>query len=139
MKKTLFVILGMTGLAGTLPAAAATPQQILDGYAAQAKKANPAFKGFSADKGRAFFVARQGAAGRPESCSVCHTDNPKAGGRHAKTNKDIKPLAPAGDAQRLTDPAKVEKWFGRNCKDVLGRACTVQEKGDFVAYLISVK
>jgi hypothetical protein len=36
-------------------------------------------------------------------------------------------------------PAKVEKWFKRNCKDVLDRECTVQEKADFVAFLISVK
>lgn len=136
MKKTLCILIG---LAGALPAAAASPQQILDSYAAEAKKANPAFKSFSAEKGRAFYVARQGAAGRAESCSTCHTGDPKAAGRHAKTGKDIRPLAPAANAERLSDPAKVEKWFGRNCNDVLGRACTVQEKGDFAAYLISVK
>jgi hypothetical protein len=30
---------------------------------------------------------------------------------------------------RYTDPAKVEKWFKRNCTEVLGRVCTAQEKG----------
>jgi len=33
----------------------------------------------------------------------------------------------------------VEKWFKRNCKDVLARECTAQEKADFVAFLIAVK
>jgi len=136
MKKTLFIMLC---LAAALPAAAASPQQILDAYAAEAKKANPAFKSFSAEKGRAFYVAKQGATGRAASCSTCHTEDPKAGGRHAKTGKDIRPLAPSANAERLSDAAKVEKWFGRNCNDVLGRACTAQEKGDFMSYLMSVR
>jgi len=33
----------------------------------------------------------------------------------------------------------VEKWFKRNCNDVLGRACSAQEKADFTAYMISLK
>jgi hypothetical protein len=30
----------------------------------------------------------------------------------------------------------VEKWFTRTCQDVLGRACTAQEKGDFITYMM---
>lgn len=30
----------------------------------------------------------------------------------------------AADPERLTDEATIEKWFGRSCNDVLGRACT---------------
>ena len=32
----------------------------------------------------------------------------------------------------------VEKWFARNCKDVLGRACTPAEKADVVAWLAAI-
>ena len=51
----------------------------------------------------------------------------------------IRALAPAANAQRFTDAAKVEKWFKRNCNEVLERACTAQEKGDVLAYLMSLK
>jgi len=56
-------------------------------------------------------------------------------GQHAITGKAIKPMAVAANPERFTDPAKVEKWFGRNCKEVIGRACTANEKADFIAYL----
>jgi hypothetical protein len=35
--------------------------------------------------------------------------------------------------------AKVEKWFKRNCNDVLGRECDVQEKADVLSWLMIVK
>jgi hypothetical protein len=60
-------------------------------------------------------------------------------GKHAKTGKEIQPLTPVANAKRFTDSANVEKWFKRNCNDVLSRACTVQEKGDFMAYVLSVQ
>jgi len=73
------------------------------------------------------------------SCTSCHTDNPAAAGKHRKTGKAIQPLAPAANPERLTDLAKVEKWFKRNCSDVLEGECTALEKGDVIAYLLSVK
>ena len=33
--------------------------------------------------------------------------------------------------------ADVEKWFKRNCKQVLGRECTPAEKGDFITFMMS--
>ena len=39
---------------------------------------------------------------------------------------------------RYTDPDIVEKWFRRNCRDVLGRACSAAEKADVLAYLLSL-
>ena len=42
-------------------------------------------------------------------------------------------MAVSVNPKRLSDPAKVEKWFGRNCRWTLGRDCTPQEKADFVA------
>jgi hypothetical protein len=53
-----------------------------------------------------------------------------------KTGKAIAPLAPAANAERFTDAGKAEKWFRRNCNDVLGRACTASEKADVLAYLL---
>ena len=51
----------------------------------------------------------------------------------------IQPLAPGVNPQRFTDVAQVEKWFKRNCGDVLKRECTAQEKGDILAWLVTLK
>jgi len=113
-------------------AAAETPQQILAAYQQQAGSA-------SASRGEKFFFAKVPQAnGETAGCTSCHTDNPKSVGK-TRAHKSIEPLAPIANRERFTDPAKVEKWFKRNCKDLLERECTVQEKADFVAFLISVK
>jgi mono/diheme cytochrome c family protein len=103
--------------------------------AAAALLALPAAAATPAERGKRFFSATHGG---DWSCATCHTKDPLAQGRHAVTGKDIAPLAPAANPKRFTDPAKVEKWFGRNCKDVLHRACTPREKGDFTAYVTSL-
>jgi hypothetical protein len=113
-------------------AQAETQQQILDSLVAQAGPA-------SAARGEKLFRAKVSGGKTADSCTACHTDNAKAAGQHVKTNKTIDPLAPVAQKDRFTDPAKVEKWFKRNCNDVLGRACTAQEKADFTAYMISLK
>jgi len=130
MKKLLFTLaltLSMPLYAGENP--------VQDSYRAAAKQENPAFKDFSATRGQAFYNAKPGEA----ACATCHGDSPKAHGKHAKTGKDILPLAPSANPERFADAAKVEKWFKRNCNDVLSRACSAQEKGDFMAYVLSVK
>ena len=124
----------LTCLVLALPlCSAANP--ILDGYRTAAKQENPAFKDFSAATGQKLYATKVGAL----SCASCHTDSPMAAGRHASTNKEIAPLAPAANPKRFADAANVEKWFKRNCNDVLKRACTAQEKGDFMSYVLSVK
>jgi hypothetical protein len=111
-------------------AAAATPQEILQGYAAAGGGApQPA-------RGQAFFNATHG---REWSCASCHGIPPTQQGKHATTGKAIAPLAPAFNPQRFTDQAKVEKWFRRNCGDVVGRECTAGEKADVMAWLLSLK
>lgn len=109
---------------------AATPAELLGGYAQQAGA--PA----AAARGAAFFTATHG---REWSCSSCHGATPTGQGRHASTGKSIAPLAPAFEAARFTDPAKVEKWFRRNCNDVAGRECTAAEKADVLAWLITLR
>lgn len=107
-----------------------TPTQLLDGYgAAAAAPAQPA-------RGQQLFTTRQGG---DWSCSSCHGATPTQAGKHAATGKVIQPLAPAFNGERFTNPAKVEKWFRRNCNDVLGRECTAAEKADVLAWLISLK
>ena len=118
-----------------LAAWAEQPQDFLTTFAAQAKLDNAGFTGFDASRGEQFFKSRHGA---DWSCSTCHTENPTAMGQHTVTKKDIKPMAPAANPKRFTDTAKVEKWFKRNCKDVLKRECTAQEKGDVLTYLMSL-
>lgn len=109
---------------------AETPQAIQQHYAEQV----PAFSAWSASAGEKFYAA-QGPKGL--ACSSCHTADPRNAGKHEKTAKPIEPLAPSANAQRFSDLAKVEKWFTRNCQDVLGRACTAQEKGDLMAFVLS--
>ena len=113
----------------------AAENPVQDGYRAAAKQENPAFKDFSASRGQSFYNTKSGET----ACATCHGDSPKSHGKHAKTGKDILPLAPSANPERFSDAAKVEKWFKRNCNDVLSRACTAQEKGDFMAYVLSVK
>lgn len=89
-----------------------------------------------ADAGRAFFTQRHGGEW---SCASCHGSPPTAAGKHASTGKSIAPLAPAFNPKAFTDSAKADKWFRRNCKDVLNRECTAAEKADVLAYLTTLK
>ena len=112
------------------PALALTAPELLSTYAAQAGAApQPA-------RGQKLFTTNQG---KDWSCSSCHTATPTVQGKHASTGKQIGPLAPAFNAERFTDTAKTEKWFRRNCNDVIGRECTVVEKADVLAWLITLK
>ena len=71
------------------------------------------------------------------SCTSCHGKSPTEQGRHAKTRKPIKPMAPTVNPDRYTDSKKIEKWFLRNCKWTFGRVCTPQEKTDILSWLAS--
>ncbi|QDZ29770.1 DUF1924 domain-containing protein [Noviherbaspirillum sp. UKPF54] len=119
-------------LACGLPAAAqgAAPAELLAGYTAEAGA--PA----SPERGRQFFTTRHG---HEWSCSSCHGDLPTQTGKHAATGKPIRPLAPAFNPERFSDAAKSEKWFRRNCNDVVGRACTPAEKADVLSWLMTLK
>jgi hypothetical protein len=124
-------------IAMTLAAAAfAAPSDLLRDYEKAASESSPAFAGLSAERGAQFFRTPQGGEW---SCASCHTAKPLVPGQHAKTGKAIAPLAPAANPERFADSARVEKWFRRNCNDVLSRACTPQEKGDVLAFLLSLR
>lgn len=69
------------------------------------------------------------------SCASCHTAKVTDMGMHQNTRKPIDPMAPSITADRLTDSAKIEKWFTRNCNWTFKRDCTPQEKGDALLWL----
>ncbi|RVU45005.1 DUF1924 domain-containing protein [Rubrivivax rivuli] len=117
-------------LCGTSAAADTTPAQQLQRWATEAGAPG------QAERGRQFFTSRHGGEW---SCAACHGNPPLRPGKHASTGKAIEPLAPAANAQAFTDAAKADKWFRRNCKDVLQRECSAAEKADVLAYLIALK
>ncbi len=126
IKKTLWILLGACCTSTWALDATMLEKQ----YAAQANQAP------SVSRGEQFFQAKHG---KEWSCASCHKSPPTSDGLHASTNKSIAPLAPAFNAKRFTDEAKVNKWFKRNCNDVLGRECTAVEKADVMAYLNFLK
>lgn len=130
MRKTC--IAGSLGLGCLLTAMAAdtTPQAQLARFSSEAGRAG------QIDAGRLFFVNKHG---QEWSCASCHGESPTRNGRHANTGKVLEPLAPAFNAKSFTDTARVDKWFRRNCKDVLSRECSAAEKADVLSWLISLK
>ena len=110
---------------------------ILAALTAEAKQAEPAFTGFSAARGEAFWNATH-TGGKPDtpSCTTCHTPDPTKPGQ-TRAGKAIEPMAVSANPSRFTDADKVAKWFTRNCNSVLGRECTAAEKGDVITYLSS--
>lgn len=129
--KWMFTVAALAAAGSTF---AAEPAGLLAGYQAEARKSDAAFAA-SAQRGAQFFSEKHGSEW---SCASCHGNPPTGQGRHATTGKAIAPLAPAANPERFADAAKVEKWFRRNCNDVLSRVCTAQEKGDVLVYLIEL-
>lgn len=133
------LVVAVLASAGAAFAAMSPAQQAIhDSFAAAAKAKDPAFKQFSIERGRTFFLATH-TGGKPAtpSCTTCHTADPKKAGS-TRANKPIEPMAGSVNPKRFTDIKEVEKWYLRNCSDVLGRECTALEKGDVMAYLLSL-
>jgi hypothetical protein len=127
---TLAAALAAACLVFSTMACAETPADMLKRYSAAAGA--PAV----ATRGEAFFTATHG---KEWSCSTCHGKVPVATGKHATTGKAIGAMAPAVNPERFTDAAKTEKWFRRNCNDVVGRECSAGEKADLIAWLLTLK
>ncbi len=105
-------------------------------YASAAKAVSPAFAGFSAERGKTLHT-QNFTGGKPDTpaCTSCHGKDTRGAGR-SPTGKTIDAMAVSATPARYTDPAKVEKWFKRNCTEVLGRVCTDQEKGDWLSFML---
>jgi len=132
MKKKLIIATGAAMMVAAGVMANAQRDAIVAGLAAEAGVSS-----FSAEAGRALFLSQNtgGKAATP-SCTSCHTNNPQAQGR-TRVGKVIEPMAVSANPERYTDPEKVAKWFRRNCTSVLGRECTAEEKGNFLAFMMS--
>ena len=116
-------------------AEAASPADLLKGYTVEASRQQAGFTP-AAQRGADLYQRHFGLSAKLPSCTSCHGDDPAQAGRHSVTTKAIKPLAPAANPERFTDKAKADKWFGRNCKEVIGRDCTAAEKADLIAFLM---
>jgi len=69
------------------------------------------------------------------SCKTCHSSNVKNHGKHIRTGKTIKPLAPSVNPTSLVKSKNIEKWFKRNCKWTIGKECSAQQKADILIFL----
>lgn len=154
----LFVFVAIQGNAGL----AQSPAHLLARYAVQARLEDPAFDGFSPDRGRAFYFAPRVIVGLGEAnCASCHLDDPTQGIRahrakvlcrachvidetehpdpaHAK-KRHLGAFSPAVNPERFRDFERVERHFEVNCRLVLQRTCTAIEKGDLITWLIGLR
>lgn len=132
--RAVFVIILLIFGVMALSSALSTPAHagsVLDTYQAD----SPGH--FSAERGRLLFETPF-ASGKAETpaCTSCHGTDPAQAGQ-TRAGKPIEPMAFSVSPERYQDPDKVEKWFRRNCKSVLGRTCTPQEKGDFLTFMMT--
>lgn len=133
----LGVLLGLGVFLPSLADAAETPAGLLGRYEAQAKAEDPGFSGFDPARGRALYFEEHADAGKATSCAACHTADPTAKGK-SPAGRNIDPLAPSASPERFTDAKKADKWFRRNCKQILGRDCRATERGDVLAWLLTL-
>jgi cytochrome c553 len=135
-KLTTTLLLTCFALAISEASVAGPREDQLATHANAAKTANPAFTSFSADRGKILHSqAFAGGKADTPACTSCHGKDTRAAGR-TTAGKLIEPMALSASPARYTDPAKVEKWFKRNCNEVLGRDCSAQEKGDWLSFML---
>ena len=159
-------MLRQVGIACLLLAASAahadTPQDILAVYATQARADDPAFAGFSAERGHAFYIEPHAVKGAGVwSCASCHLKNPRYSvlahrtdipcrachvihdwehpDPHTAKKRVIDPFAPSANPQRLSDGHRAETFLRVNCLLLLKRECTALEKGDVITWLMTIE
>jgi mono/diheme cytochrome c family protein len=119
-------------------AEAAEPQaSLLAQYRQQAQAGAPAFQKEDPARGKALYFAEHERNGKRSSCATCHTQDARQEGR-TPVGKRLDALAPSANPRSFTERKKADKWFDRNCKQVLGRTCSPGEKADFLAYLLTL-
>ena len=131
MKKITMTFM-LLGLCAALPATA-TPasDELLARYQSEGAKTP------DAAKAKKDWTREEVVDGEKMSCATCHGSDFSKPGKHHTTGKTIEPMSRKVNAERFTDVKKIEKWFKRNCKDAWGRECTVQEKADFLTFLLA--
>ena len=136
LNRTIPTLLACAAILFAGAAHAGVREDQLAQYASAAKAETPGFAGFSAERGKTLHT-QAFTGGKPDTpaCTSCHGKDPRGTGR-APSGKTIEAMAASVTPARYTDPAKVEKWFKRNCTEVLGRVCTAQEKGDWLTFML---
>jgi len=152
----------MTGLAIASSSLADTPQEILENYAVQARAEDTSFSGFSAERGEALYREPHVIKGAGVwSCASCHLKDPRYSVRAHRTDipcrachvindwehpdpkhakkRVIDPFAPSANPMRLTDAHRVDSFLKLNCLLLMQRECTAREKGDVIAYLLTIE
>ena len=119
------IVISMLSLSTTVVTATEASDKLIKAYETEGAK------DFSADKGQSLWESKQ----NKRSCTGCHTMSVKNTGKHQRTGKEIKPMAPSVNPERLMDEKKIKKWLLRNCKWTFKRECTAQEKGDILTWL----
>jgi hypothetical protein len=160
-QRVVLVFLFVASSAAGGAAGAGTAQELLASYEAQARVEFAGFRGFSAEEGRAFYFERHPLPVVGEvGCVSCHLGDPRRSVMRHRTKilcrachvihdsehvdpenakkREIGAFAPVANPRRFTDPDVVEKWFKLNCGYLLGRSCTVIEKGNLLFWLLSL-
>ena len=134
MKHALIGITLMFGFTSK-PLNAQGIDDLINHYASLAKSESQSFVAFDPDRGKKLFL-KQFSTGKIDtpSCTTCHTNDPTQPGE-TRAGKAIDPMAVSVSPERYQTLKKAEKWFGRNCRSVLGRECTAIEKGDFLSFM----
>ena len=124
-------------LATAIAAPALTGAQLIQDMQTQYKAQG--VESFSAARGKTLWEQEVvNSKGEKHACTNCHGADLTQSGQHAKTKKEIKPMAMSVNKARFTEEKKVNKWFTRNCKWTWGRECTPQEKGDILEYMLTL-
>jgi hypothetical protein len=136
LNRTIPALLACAAILLSGAAQAGVREDQLAQYASAAKAETPGFVVFSAERGKTLHT-QTFTGGKPDTpaCTSCHGKDPRGTGK-TSTGKSIDAMAASVTPTRYTDPAKVEKWFKRNCTEVLGRVCTPQEKGDWLTFML---
>jgi len=142
-------------------AEAGSPEELLGRYQTQAKAEVPEFRGFSIEEGRDFYFRKYPLPVLGEvGCVSCHLADPRRSVLRHRTKipcrschviddaehpdplhakkREIEPFAPVANPRRFTDADVVDKWFRLNCNYLLKRSCTPVEKGNLLAWLLSL-
>lgn len=135
MKKASFLLVALLGLVSfSAQADVTTAEQAAKQYALFAKST------LSADEGKAFYTKKLVMIdGKELACATCHTDDPRNKGKHSETGKVIQPMAPSVNPKRFSEINESAKGFTKHCKQVYGKDCSAQDKGNFIAYVLTFK
>ncbi|MDQ6961251.1 MAG: DUF1924 domain-containing protein [Mariprofundaceae bacterium] len=129
MRLNQFIIVCLCCLFMANTASANVIPEMVEGFQAQGASVG------DADAGEALWKKKFMVEGKARSCQSCHTLDLTKAGSHIRTGKIIEPMAPSVTLTRFSEVKKVHKWFRRNCKWVLSRECSIQEKVDILLFL----